>query len=36
MNGLKESGDKCWTFSEVGYSLIGVSISYFFAFFFFI
>ena len=29
MNGLKESGDKCWTFSEVGYSLIGVSISSF-------
>ena len=26
MNGLKESGDKCWTFFEVGYSLIGVSI----------
>ena len=26
MNGLKESGDKCWTFFEVGYSLIGVLI----------
>lgn len=24
MNGLRESGDKCWTFFEVGYLLIGV------------
>ena len=28
MNGLRESGDRCWTFSGVGYSLIGVSISF--------
>ena len=28
MNGSRESGDRCWTFSGVGYSLIGMSISF--------